>query len=44
MFEKRNKVIAAAKRRNPERWGSRESKKYEPSLTEVLNQARVDVA
>lgn len=44
IFEKRNKVIAAAKRRNPERWGTRESKKYEPALAEVLNQARVDVA
>jgi transposase InsO family protein len=44
IFENRNVVIASAKEAFPERWGSRETRKYVASAEEVLNRIAEDVA
>lgn len=44
IFANRNDVISEAKRKHPERWGNRETKKYLAHPEEVLNPARKDAA
>ena len=44
IFAQRNEVIEQAKRKYPERWGTRDTRKYQASDFEVLNPSREDVA
>lgn len=44
IFMRRNAVLEDAKRKHPERWGRRETRKYRASDCEVLNPSRENVA